>query len=570
MQHNEYDLAEAFQRIENELMASMIRNMDRHRAEETKEGYNWSMWQTEQMKALERYKQKNQKKYQKQFKSINAQIEQLIRQARAKGNMKQEIKILQTIKKGWKTSGRNRSPAHDAMTAEFFKLNDRKLNALIEATTHDMEAAETAVLRKANDDYRKAIFDAQVYANSGAGTYEKAVDMATKDMLSRGLNCIEYANGARHTLSDYADMAIRTASKRAYLQGEGEKRQEWGVTTVIMAKRGNPCPKCLPFVGKVLIDDVWSGGSKDGVDPETGKKYPLMSYAISKGLYHPRCKDSHTTYFPGISTADDIWTKEDLEEIGLQNQQEARQQYAERQVEKYGRLAEYSLDKENQKEYQIKAEEWKDQAYRPVTRGEASTIFIKQQQKINIKRVESYSEIYISNQTNIKPRALHTLNQRTEQALKEWEVSLERRPKIIIVSPDEMPTAYGKYDAIQNVVFYIPQIADSKVIKDQGNVEFHEMWHMKQAENFRKRYGEITRENYGKYIENACKEAKKTIDRAGITEYNVSDISSYADQMFWIDRYDEVEAEYMVKHRRGKKHGNSQVSGGDSKGDGNL
>ena len=101
-------------------------------------------------------------------------------------------------------------------------------------------------------------------------------------------------------------------------------------------------------------------------------------------------------------------------------------------------------------------------------------------------------------------------------------------------------------------------------------LSFIGMWHMKQAENFRKRYGEITRENYGKYIENACKEAKKTIDRAGITEYNVSDISSYADQMFWIDRYDEVEAEYMVKHRRGKKHGNSQVSGGDSKGDGNL
>ena len=61
-------------------------------------------------------------------------------------------------------------------TAEFFKLNERKLEALIEATTHDMEAAETAVLRKANDDYRKAIFNAQVYANTGAGTYEKAVE----------------------------------------------------------------------------------------------------------------------------------------------------------------------------------------------------------------------------------------------------------------------------------------------------------------------------------------------------------------------------------------------------------
>ena len=306
MQHNEYDLAEAFQRIENELIASMIRNMDRHRAEETEQGYNWSMWQAEQLKALEKYKRNNRKKYRKQFRSINAQIGELIRMAREEGNMQQEIVILKNIRRGYRFPG---VPArvYDLMeemdgrplrekaallreyitgkkniqgTAEFFKLNDRKLEALIQATTQDMEKAETAILRKADDDYRKAIFNAQVYANTGAGTYEKAVDMATKDMLSRGLNCVEYANGARHTLSDYADMAIRTASKRAYLQGEGEKRQEWGIHTVIMNKRGNPCPKCLPFVGKVLIDDVWSGGSrKDG-------KYPLMSYAISQGLYH--------------------------------------------------------------------------------------------------------------------------------------------------------------------------------------------------------------------------------------------------------------------------------------------
>ena len=59
----------------------------------------------------------------------------------------------------------------------------------------------------------------------------------------------------------------------------------------------------------MLIDDVWSGGKKvDG-------PYPLMSTAIAAGLYHPRCKDSHTTHFPGISTADNTWTKEELEAI---------------------------------------------------------------------------------------------------------------------------------------------------------------------------------------------------------------------------------------------------------------
>lgn len=383
---NEYDLAEAFRRIENELMASMIRNMDRHRAEETEEGYNWSMWQAEQLKALERYKRNNRKKYQKQFRSINAQIEELIRMAREKGNMHQEMVILKNIRRGYRFPGVSekvydllddmdgrsfkekaallldfiKGKKTSQLSGEFFKLNDRKLEALIKATMEDMEKAETAVLRKANDDYRKAIYNAQVYANIGAGTYEQAVDMATKDMLSRGLNCVIYANGARHALSDYADMAIRTASKRAYLQGEGEKRQEWGVTTVIMAKRGNPCPKCLPFVGKVLIDDVWSGGRSDGVDPETGKRYPLMSYAISKGLYHPRCKDSHTTYFPGISTADDTWTQEELKKVGLQAKQEVRQQYAQRQKEKYDRLARYSLDLENAAAYGRKATEWKD------------------------------------------------------------------------------------------------------------------------------------------------------------------------------------------------------------------
>lgn len=342
----EYDIGAAFKAIEDELIASMIRNMDRHRAEETKEGIEWSMWQAEQLKALEKYKRDNQR-FKGRFQDLNKEMGELIRISRQRGNMQQEIQILNAIRKGFPARKINKGA-----TAEFFRLNDRKLEALIKATTNDMERAETAVLRMANDQYRKAIFNAQVYANSGAGTYEKAVDMATKDMLSRGLNCMEYANGARHTLADYADMAIRTASKRAYLQGEGEKRQEWGITTVIVNKRGNPCPKCLPFVGKVLIDDVWSGGKKsDG-------PYPLMSKAIAAGLYHPRCKDSHTTYLPGISTADDTWTREELDAVERANQKETKRQYAERQAEKFRRLVAYSLDKENQERYMAKREEW--------------------------------------------------------------------------------------------------------------------------------------------------------------------------------------------------------------------
>ena len=384
---DEYDIVKAFETIENELMASMIRNMKRHKAEEVKEDKQWSMWQAEQLKALEKYKKEKQNKYTKLFKSINSQIKALILQAKDEGEMQQEIAILNAIKNGFEAKH-----AAKGATAEFFKLNERKLEALIEATIKDMKTAETAVLRMANDQYRKIIFNAQVYANTGAGTYEQAVDMATKDFRAAGLNCVEYSNGARHTLSDYADMAIRTASKRAYLQGEGAKRQEWGIYTVIINKRGNPCPKCLPFCGKVMIDDVWSGGPKDGKSPLTGITYPLMSNAVAAGLYHPRCKDSHTTYFEGISTPpDDKYTKEELNAIVEKNQQEARQQYAKRQAEKFRRMAKFSLDGDNQKKYREKERQRAEQSTKGQIRGTVMERSIVKSSEYK-RRVDTLSE----------------------------------------------------------------------------------------------------------------------------------------------------------------------------------
>lgn len=346
---DEYSIVAAFSAIENELIASMIRNLRRHKNEEIKEDKQWAMWQTEELKALEKYRRSNEKKFGKEFSRINAQIEGLIMAAKDEGEMEQEIAILKAIKNGLKAK-----KASAGATAEFFKLNERKLEALIKVTKNDMKKAETAVLRMANDQYRKIIFNAQVYANTGAGTYESAVDMATKDFLSAGLNCVEYANGARHTLSDYARMAIRTASKRAYLQGEGQKRQEWGISTVIVNKRGNPCPKCLPFCGKILIDDVWSGGSrKDG-------SYPLMSAAVRAGLYHPNCKDSHTTYFAELDEEpEDTYTKKEIEQIENDYKKEQQIRYIIRQETKYNRLADYSLDEENQLRYRQKEKIWR-------------------------------------------------------------------------------------------------------------------------------------------------------------------------------------------------------------------
>lgn len=349
---SDYNIREAFEKIEDELIDSMMRNFSRHRAEETKEGYNWTQWQAEQLKSLEEYRKHNAKKFGKRFKTINSKVEEMIRTAKTDGNASQEAEILEAVKDGFKAPKK----LSEHSTAEFFKVNDRKLDALIKSTTDDLKRAETAVLRMSNDKYRKAIFNAQVAMNTGAVTYEKAVDIACKDMLNAGLNCVEYKNGARHTLSDYADMAVKTANKRAYLRGEGEKRAEWGVSLVVVNSRQGGCPDCAKYIGKVFIDDVYSNGKKsDG-------NYPLLSTAIKNGLFHPRCKDSTSTYYPELDDLDAPLSEDEIKELDRQRGIEEKQQYAQRQAERFDRRAEYSLDEDNKRIAQTRADEWHDRA----------------------------------------------------------------------------------------------------------------------------------------------------------------------------------------------------------------
>ena len=343
-----YDVSKAFERIENDLLDSMIRNLGRHKAEETAEGFEWEQWQVAQLKELERFKRANAKKYGREFANINSKISTAIQEAYRQGMDDEEMSILEAIKNGFEfNSGK------DNLGASFFAINERKLNALLNSVEHDMKTAEHAVLRYTDDQYRRTIFDAQVAANTGAKTYEQSVDMATKDFLSRGITCIQYSNGAMVNIVSYTDMAIRTATKRAYLMGEGVKRQEWGIHTVILNKRSNACPLCMPFEGKVLIDDVWSGGSADD------GPYPLLSSAMAAGLYHPNCKDKHTTYFPGISSEPEkIFTNQELDDIKERQLLDNKVQYAKRQEKRFSRLSQFSLDEDNVQKYTLRAEEW--------------------------------------------------------------------------------------------------------------------------------------------------------------------------------------------------------------------
>lgn len=566
---SDYSIKEAFERIENELIDSMMRNFSRHRAEETKEGYNWTQWQAEQLKSLEEYRRKNAKKFGKRFKSINSKVEEMIRTAKADGNASQEAEILEAVKDGFKAP--KKPSAHS--TAEFFKVNERKLDALVKSTTDDLKRAETAVLRMSNDKYRKAIYNAQVAMNTGAVTYEKAVDIACKDMLNAGLNCVEYKNGARHTLSDYADMAVKTANKRAYLRGEGEKRAEWGVSLVVVNSRQGGCPDCAKYIGKVFIDDVYSNGKKsDG-------NYPLLSTAIKNGLFHPRCKDSTSTYYEEITTLEPV-TPEEEAEMDRRERLEEKQQYAERQAQRFDRRAEYSLDDDNKRIAQKRADEWHDRAnileekakqfslktdeqkyYRPVFKEDISKTFERKIEgetiTIDTHKANTWCDnVYISDKVKLKRKELHNFDMQVRKAFDMLgEVETSGKPEICIISPEEMRVnAIASYMPIQNILNVnsayfstsdLSGLQENLACPQDGlSTILHELIHWQDAKNYRAKFGGIN--DYFEYCNYLNKIYAPKVEKLINNGYNIEDISEYAFECLKDKAMDEVYNEYRV------------------------
>ncbi len=334
----DYDIKKIYEKMEMDLIESMKRTLASHKQDEKLMGFDWPQWQSIKLKQLQNYRNNNKEMFKKYQEPIDQYVYKQIREQFKEGALKTNKSAIQAglIKKD------------DAQLGEtFFRINDRKVNALADSVVNNLQDATKATLRQANDVYRSTIYKASQMASHGAKTVNQAIDMATHDFLKRGFKTIEYKDGSLHDTSDYADMAVRTATKRANLMGEGEMRKKLGNPLVYISKHGGACDKCTPWEGRVYIDDVWSGGTeKDG-------KYPLLSKAIDGGLFHPRCQHGSSTYYEGINEE----PEEVTEAIHNHDENDKYTQYLQQKQKQYERLATGSLYSENIEKYQSKAEE---------------------------------------------------------------------------------------------------------------------------------------------------------------------------------------------------------------------
>ena len=232
----------------------------------------------------------------------------------------------------------------------FFGSSNPKLESLIHEMQNNEVRVKQGCLRYMSDVYRKTILRTAAAMNAGGMSMHKAVDEATADFLAQGINCIRYSNGRLVNIASYAEMALRTCNTRAMLMGEAKQRERLGIDTVLVSQYGACSDTCLPWQGRVYIDDVFQtyNGPRTGSFgiSRNGRQYMLLSVAIKAGLFHPNCRHTITTWIEGVST---MPKPMDVKEIERINKLEKTQRALERKVRKAKRQAEGLTDPDAQK-----------------------------------------------------------------------------------------------------------------------------------------------------------------------------------------------------------------------------
>ena len=358
------DIARIFEEIELRLIASLKRNLSRHKAEEEKEGFEWSAWQAEKLNNIDNFRKENAQIADEYVDVIDDETRQLMTDQFHEGEHTAEQSVIDVSESGVNVPDVPAQPQPpEAPTAipddHFFGVNKPKMDKLMEDVTTLEKTALTAAVRNMDDVYRTTLNKVQLMMGTGSITLNEAIDLATRDFLDKGINCIGYADGRRVNIADYVRMALRTTSTRATLQGAAKRFAELGYDTVLISQYGGCSETCEPYQGKVYIDDVftiWNGERSGdfGKSNYCDKWFMLLSVAIRGGLFHPNCRHTMGQYIEGLTK---IPQPIPAEKIREQRELEEKQRAMERKIRALKRKVEGTQDEKKVKEYKRKLRE---------------------------------------------------------------------------------------------------------------------------------------------------------------------------------------------------------------------
>jgi hypothetical protein len=180
---------------------------------------------------------------------------------------------------------------------------------LVWSLVSTLKGTHVRILRWPEDAYRDVI--ARTVATGtlvGQETRLRTAQRAWDQLLGQGITGFTDKAGRNWELASYVEMATRSTTAQAAVQGNLDRLGTAGIDLVIVSNAPQECERCRPWEGKVL-DRLGAGGRRTielqhaTIDDRTVSVHIAGSVteAVAAGLMHPNCRHSLSAYLPGVT-----------------------------------------------------------------------------------------------------------------------------------------------------------------------------------------------------------------------------------------------------------------------------
>ena len=226
------------------------------------------------------------------------------------------------------------------VVSDFGAIDEATIANYAKALKDNLNGTHLRLVRATDDVYRRAVSRGVETVLTGTGTRIQGSQKVLNEFANRGVTGFVDRSGRSWSLRTYAEMATRTVSARARIDGSLNRFQQNGEDLVVVSAHAESCPICDPWEGRILSI---SGRSED---------YPSVSEAEADGLWHANCTHNATLWVEGLTTKPEPVDSAD-------NYQERQQQrYNERQIRKWKRREAGAMTEDEAKKAKSYIRKW--------------------------------------------------------------------------------------------------------------------------------------------------------------------------------------------------------------------
>lgn len=193
--------------------------------------------------------------------------------------------------------------------------NAAAVDRLAASYADDTRPLYARITRAVLDVYRVVVARVSGGVLLGTDTRRQASQRALDQFAARGVTGFVDRTGKSWDMASYAEMAVRSVTARAAIEGHIDALAEVSIGLVIVSDAPLECPLCAQWEGEVLTLGPEQGPHTVRVEHTVQPTQLLartrtvavhiagsLTEARGKGLFHPNCRHSLAAYLPGVTT----------------------------------------------------------------------------------------------------------------------------------------------------------------------------------------------------------------------------------------------------------------------------